>query len=332
MIGASSFAGEVMVEALTQPPGSQVVAVFSTSEARGRAFADAHGIAQVHGSLDQILADPTVDAVYVSTTNDLHAPQVIAAAGAGKHVLCEKPIATSLSAARQMRDACRAAGVVFGVNHHMRCQETVRTMRRLLDAGAIGDVVAARIAFLASLVAHRRTWRVSRPEAGAGVVLDLTVHDVDTLRYLLNEEIASVTALTTTQGVSTGTIEDGVAGAMRTVTGKLVSFQDAFTIRHGGTALEVYGISGSLIGRDLLGAEPTGEVLLRRGNSIEPVAMEGDRPNPYVRIVEAFNDAIHGRGEPCAVADDGIASLAVALAVLKSAQTGSAVAPASAEG
>lgn len=328
LVGASSFAGEVMVAALTRPDRSRVQAVFSNSGTRGQAFAEAHGTPRVYVSLDGILADPEVDAVYVSSTNDLHAEQVTAAARAGKHVLCEKPLATTLGDARQMRDACRAAGVVFGVNHHMRCQETVRTMRRLLDAQAIGDVLAARVSFLASLVEHRRTWRVNRPDAGAGVVLDLTVHDADTLRYILDDEIVSVAAITATQGVSLAPIEDAVAGAMRTKRGTLVSFQDAFTIGHGGTALEIHGTTGSLIGRDLLGADPTGEVFLRRADTIEPVSVEG-RPDPYVRVVDAFLDAIAGSGEPVATADDGIASLAIALAALTAARTGITINPAS---
>jgi 1,5-anhydro-D-fructose reductase (1,5-anhydro-D-mannitol-forming) len=300
--------------------------VFSTSHERGRVLADRHAIPAVHTSLDGLLTDPAVDAVYVSSTNDLHAEQVVAAACAHKHVLCEKPLATRLDDGRRMRDACIDAGVILAVNHHMRCQETVRTMRALIDVGAIGDVLAARTAFLASLVAHRRTWRTDRPQAGAGVVLDLTVHDADTLRYVLDDEIVAVTAMTTTQGVAVAPIEDGVVGTMRTRRGTLISFHDAFTIGHGGSALEVHGTSGSLIGRDLFDALPTGEVVLRRGTSVEPIALAG-RPNPYVRIVDAMLDAIAGRGRPLASADDGIASLAVCLAVLEAAATGQTLAP-----
>lgn len=317
-----------MVEALTRPGRSRVGAVFSNSQERGRTFAEGNGVPRVYASLEGILADPDVDAVYVSSTNDLHASQVTAAARAGKHVLCEKPLATTLPDARQMRDSCRAAGVVLGVNHHMRCQETVRTMRRLLDAEAVGEILAARVSFLASLVEHRRTWRVSSPEAGAGVVLDLTVHDVDTVRYILDDEIVSVAAIAANQGLSVEPIEDAVAGAMRTERGTLVSFQDAFTVGHAGTALEIHGSSGSIIGRDLLGAAPTGEVFLRRGGTVESVPIES-RPNPYVRVVDAFLDAIRGQGEPAATAEDGIGSLAVALAVLRAARTGATINPAS---
>jgi 1,5-anhydro-D-fructose reductase (1,5-anhydro-D-mannitol-forming) len=120
--------------------------------------------------------------------------------------------------------------------------------------------------------------------------------------------------------VAQGDIEDGVAGTMRTRRGALISFQDAFTLGHAGTALDIHGTEGSLIARDIFGPEPRGDVFLRRGEVMEPIAIN-DRRNPYVRVVEALVDAIGGQGEPAAGADDGVASLSVALAVLEAAQT-----------
>jgi 1,5-anhydro-D-fructose reductase (1,5-anhydro-D-mannitol-forming) len=324
LVGASSFASEVMIDAFRAVDGGQVSSVLSASSERGAQFARAHGIPRSDETLERLLDDPDLDAVYVSTTNDLHVDQVVAAARAGTHVLCEKPMATTRADALRMRDACRDAGVVLGVNHQMRCQDTVRAMRRLLDDGAIGDVVGVRSAWVSSLVEHRRTWRTNRPEAGAGVVLDLTVHDVDTLRYLLADEISAVSAMTSTYGVTEGAIEDTVMGTMRTARGTLISFHDAFTSSHAPTALEVYGTSGSLLGRGIYGATPTGDVFLRRDGTEELVPVDGRR-NPYLRVVEAFTEAVRGTGRLAATDEDGIASLTVALAVLEAARSGCSV-------
>jgi 1,5-anhydro-D-fructose reductase (1,5-anhydro-D-mannitol-forming) len=324
LIGASSFASLVMIDAFRSVDDGRIASVFSASSERGRRFAEANGVPRVDETLEALLGDPEIEAVYVSTTNELHADQVVAAAAAGKHVLCEKPLATTLVDALRMRDACRDAGVVLAVNHHMRCQDTVRAMRRLLDDGAIGDVLAARSAHTGSLAPFLRTWRINRPEAGAGVVLDLTVHDADTLRYLLDDDIRAVTAMTVTQGVAEGAIEDAVVGAMRTSRGTPVSFHDAFTIPHAGTALEVHGTAGSLIGRNVFGPKPAGDVIVRGDGRDESVAL-GDRRNPYERGVEAFLAATRGDGTPAATAEDGIASLAVALATLESARSGRTV-------
>jgi 1,5-anhydro-D-fructose reductase (1,5-anhydro-D-mannitol-forming) len=327
VIGASSFADEVMVAALNRPGRSNVVALHSTSAKRLSEFAEKHQIPERHKCLDELLADPKVNATYVSTTNDRHAAQVCAAARAGKHVLCEKPMATNMPDARRMRDECTDAGVILAVNHHVRCQDTVRAMRTMIKAGTIGTVLAARVAFLECLVEHRRTWRTDRPETGAGVILDLSVHDVDTLRYLLDDEIVAVTAMATTQGVALPPTEDGVVGVFRTRRGVLISFHDAFTVGHAGSALEVYGTTGSLIGRDLLGATPAGEVILRRGQHTETIALT-NRADPYVRTVDAMLDAILHGDKPLATADDGLMALAVALAVRDSAASQHTIVPA----
>jgi 1,5-anhydro-D-fructose reductase (1,5-anhydro-D-mannitol-forming) len=324
LIGASSFASLVMIDAFGAVADGRIAAVFSASAERGRRFAAANGVARADGTLEALLGDPEIDAVYVSTTNELHADQVVAAAAAGKHVLCEKPLATTLADAVRMRDACRAAGVVLAVNHHMRCQDTVRAMRRLIDDGAIGDVLAARSAHTGSLPGFLRTWRINRPEAGAGVVLDLTVHDADTLRYLLADDIRAVAAITVTQGLGEGAIEDAVVGAMVTDRGTPVSFHDSFTTPYAGTALEVHGTTGSIFGQNVYGPEPSGDVIVRRDGRDEPVALD-DRRNPYERGVEAFLAATRGEGAAAAAADDGIASLAVALATLESARSGRTV-------
>src|SRR6185295_16564195 len=113
LIGASTIARQYMLEAIRAQPDHDVVAVMSSSAQRARAFADEHRIDAAYDSLDALLADPAVQVVYVSTTNELHLPQVLAAARAGKHVLCEKPLALSVDDAVAMVRACREAGRVM---------------------------------------------------------------------------------------------------------------------------------------------------------------------------------------------------------------------------
>jgi 1,5-anhydro-D-fructose reductase (1,5-anhydro-D-mannitol-forming) len=162
-----------------------VVAVLSSSAERARQFADEHRIAAACDSLDALLADPAVQVVYVSTTNELHHGQVLAAARAGKHVLCEKPLALSVDDALDMVRACEAAGVVLATNHHLRNAATHRKLRELIQAGAIGRPLFARVFHAVYLPPNLQGWRIDKPGAGGGVVLDITVHDIDTLRFLL---------------------------------------------------------------------------------------------------------------------------------------------------
>jgi 1,5-anhydro-D-fructose reductase (1,5-anhydro-D-mannitol-forming) len=325
-VGASTWARRYLIPAVHAVSDAHAVGVFSTSRERGERFAADTGLERAYPSLDALLGDPAIDAVYVSTTNDLHAEQTIAAARAGKHVLSEKPIATTLHDAVRMRDACADAGVVLAVNHHLRGAATIRAMRELVEQGAIGDVVAGRVFHANLLPEDMRTWRLDRPEAGAGVILDLTVHDTDTVRFLLADEVAEVTAVTANQGMGEAAVEDAAMGVLRMRGGQLVSFHDAFTVPHAGTGVEVHGTTGSLIARDVMGPEPVGDVFLRRLDKVEPVDIP-ERWPLYENAIRRFGAAVRGEGVPLASGEDGIASLAVALAALESARTGRPVAP-----
>jgi 1,5-anhydro-D-fructose reductase (1,5-anhydro-D-mannitol-forming) len=323
VVGASTIGREWMVPAIGAQPDSMVAALVSTDPERGRRFADDLGIPTVYSSVTDLLADSAIDAVYISTTNEWHESQTLAAIAAGKHVLCEKPLALSLESARGMVAAAEAAGVVMGTNHHLRNAATHRTMRDLIQAGAVGQPLAARVFHAVHLPPHLQGWRIDRPDAGGGVILDITVHDADTLRFALGGEVAEVTAMTASQGMGRAGLEDAVMGVMRFRDGVIAQFHDAFTAPHASTGFEVHGTEGSLYGRDVMTQRPVGAVTIRREGSEEAVPVEQE--NLYERSVRCFNAAIRGEGEPAASGEDGVRSLAVALAVRESAQTGRTV-------
>lgn len=324
LVGASTIAREYVTPAINRQPDSQVVGVFGSDPDRVAAYAAEQGIPRVYPSLGAVLEDPDVDVMYVSGTNERHYAPTIAAATAGKHVLCEKPLALTVADAREMVERCAAAGVVLGTNHHLRNAVTHRAMRRLIADGAIGQPLAARVFHAVYLPAHLQGWRIARPEAGGGVVVDITVHDADTLRFVLDDEVDEVTAFTASQGMARAGLEDSVMGVMRCRGGVLAQFHDAFTIRHTITGFQVHGTAGSLIGEDVMTQQPVGTVTLRRNGESERVDLGPPEPL-YERSVRRFNEAVRGRGQPAATGADGVASLAIALAVRQSAETGRAV-------
>ena len=183
LIGASTIARQFMIGAI-RAEGGEVAAVMSSRADRAAAYARENGIPAAFSSLDAILA-ADIDAVYISTTNELHLEQALAAARAGKHVLCEKPLALNSADAREIVAACRQAGVVMGTNHHLRNAGSHRAMREAIEAGRIGKPIAARVFHSVYLPENLQGWRITKPEAGGGVVLDITVHDTDTLRFVL---------------------------------------------------------------------------------------------------------------------------------------------------
>jgi len=318
--GASTIAREWVIPAI-RAAGGEVASLASSNEERARAYADANGIARFSTSLDAAMAD--IDAVYISTTNELHKPQTLAAAAAGKHVLCEKPLAMSLSDAREMVAATAASGVVMGTNHHLRNAATHRAMREAILAGRIGRPLFARVFHAVYLPPHLQGWRLARREAGAGVVADITVHDADTLRFVLNDEPLEVTAMVQEAGMGAPGVEDGVMGVVRFSSGALAQFHDAFTCKYARTGFEVHGSEGSLVATNCMTQRPVGDVLLRSASGEETLKLSHE--NLYERAIRRFHDALRGEGAPSATGADGVKSMALAFAARDSARGGKSV-------
>ena len=321
LIGASDIAKTRMIKAINSQPNSRVAAVFSSNADRAKAYAAENKIPKAYDNLKTLLDDPQIDVVYISTTNDLHRDQALAAAAAGKHILCEKPLALSVDDARQMLKAAQAANVVLGTNHHLRNAVTHRTLRKLVKEGAIGKPLAARVFHAVYLPPRLQGWRISRPEAGGGVILDITVHDTDTLRFVLDSEVEDVIARSATQGLANGGMEDAVMGVMYFRDGVLAQFHDAFTVKHAPTGLEIHGTEGSLFATNVMTQDPVGRVVLRRDS--EETEIKLDPPEDlYVHSIRHFNQAVMTGTQPFATGADGLRSLAVALAALESSKSG----------
>ena len=321
LIGASNIAREWVIGAIRET-GGEGVSVMSSSAARAQEYAGANGIPHGTDSLDALF-DRSIDAVYISTTNELHRDQTLAAAKAGKHVLCEKPLALSLDDAHRMLEACRSAGVVMATNHHLRNAGSHRAMRDAIAAGRIGTPLFARVFHAVFLPPFLQGWRIDKPEAGGGVILDITVHDADTLRFVLGDDPGEVTALTQQGGMASAGLEDAAMGVMRCKSGALAQFHDAFTSKFAGTGFEVHGTEGSLFGRDVMTQKPVGTVTLRTAAGDEQLPIDGT--NLYVRALTNFHAALAGKGQPSATGEDGIWSLATGLAVRNAAQSGMAI-------
>ena len=154
LIGASTIGAEHMIGAIRAQSGHDVKTVLSSSAARGRAYADGNGVEQATTSLEEILADDTIGAVYISTTNEKHLPQAMAAIAAGKHVMCEKPLAMTAADAAKMVRAAEEANVVLATNHHLRNAGSHLAMKQLVADGSIGEVLSIRVFHAVLLPEH----------------------------------------------------------------------------------------------------------------------------------------------------------------------------------
>jgi len=323
LIGASNIASSQMIGAIRAQDGCEVVSVLSSNAERAESYAKARNIPHATDSLQELLSNPKVDAVYISTTNELHHAQVLAAASAGKHVLCEKPLAMSIDDAKEMIDACKNASVIMATNHHLRNAVAHRTLRQLIEDGAIGKPIAARVFHAVYLPEHLQGWRLTEKGAGGGVVLDITVHDIDTLRFILQANPVEVISMSQYSGMTKSDLEDGTMSIFQFDNNVQAQVHDAFTVKHAGNGLEVHGTEGSLIARNVMQQAPGGEIILR--NAVGERLIEMQHENLYEVGTRRFVEAVRGDGEPAATGEDGLYSLAAALACLESEETGNRV-------
>ncbi len=182
----------LVIPAMQQAARCEVVAIASRDAERARAAAAASGIPRAHGSYEALLADDGVDAVYIPLPNHLHAEWVIAAAEAGKHVLCEKPLGLSSVEAREMADACRNADVILMEAFMYRLHPSWVAVREMVASGRIGSLVAVQSWFsffnddpenIRNIAAY-----------GGGALLDIGCYCINQSRMLFGSEPVEVSA------------------------------------------------------------------------------------------------------------------------------------------
>lgn len=318
LIGASSIAENHVIGAMREL-GGDIRLVASSNPERAAAFARANHIPRATTDIGAAVSDAGIDAVYISSTNEKHFAQAMAAIAAGKHVLCEKPLAMTLAEAVEMVRAAEGAGVTFATNHHLRCSGSHRTIRDLIAAGRIGRVLSLRLFHAVHLPDSLRGWRITDPGAGGGVIPDITVHDADVARFLLGEEPQTVVAQMCASGLGQG-VEDSAMSVWTMPSGAMVMSHESFTHPFAGSGLEVHGTEGSIFATGVMTQQPVGEIALV--TAAGRVAVPFSDHNLYVQGVSEFVAATAGNGRSAANGWDGVASLAVALAVREAARTG----------
>lgn len=319
LIGASTIASQHMIGAIRAQDHCEIAWVMSSDQARAESYAKAHGIENFGTDLDDLLSDKNTGAVYISTTNEKHFPQAMAAIKAGKHVICEKPIGMDLAEAKTMIEAAKNAGVIFATNHHLRNAGSHLAIKELIASGRIGKVLSMRVHHAVHLPENLQGWRINDASAGGGVIPDITVHDADTVRFYLDEDPTSVVAKSTSSGMGQG-VEDSAMSIWTMPSGAMIFTHESFTHAFAGTSIEVHGAMGSIFARDVMTQQPIGEIELVISKGRENIPYSNH--NLYVRSVAKFLGAVAGNDTLAADGVDGLKSLAVALAVRAAANSG----------
>jgi predicted dehydrogenase len=192
----TGFIGTVHVEALRRI-GVQVRGVLGSSPDRGRTRADALGVARAYGSLDELLDDPLVEVVHVTSPNHLHVPQTERILAAGRHVICEKPLAMTATESSALVSQATASGLVNAVNFNIRFYPLHQHVRELVAAGGLGDVRFVTGHYFQDwlLLESDWNWRLEPDKGGSlRAVGDIGSHWLDLVTFLTGQPVVSVMA------------------------------------------------------------------------------------------------------------------------------------------
>jgi predicted dehydrogenase len=304
--------GKITRKLLTGAGGTstaEVVAVGSRDGDRATAFAAANGIARAHGSYEALLADPEVDAVYISLPNGLHHGWTMHALAAGKHVLCEKPYTRHPEEVDEAFDAAEAAGLVLSEAFMWRHHPQVGLLRSMVAEIGPLQLIRATFSFVLENEANVRV----QADLDGGSLMDVGCYCVSGARLLAGEEPSEVIGVA---ALDQNGVDRRFTGILRFPSGPIAEFSSGFTSNHRG--LEAIGRSGSVRATDPWNSSPA--TIWRDG--VETIVQPAD---PYTLELEDMAAAIRGARPALLGRADSLGQARVIEALYRSAETGAAV-------
>ena len=309
-----------MLPGITSFAGNKLIGVVSRTQARADDFAKRFGAQHAYTSYDDLLRNPEVTVVSIHTPNALHAEQAIAAARAGKHVFCDKPMATNVADAERIVRECDKAGVKLGVNFHNRHMPCFIETRRIVQSGEIGTVLMVQLEASAGVGAKSvaATWRQDPAMAGLGTSMNVGTHVYDILRFILGSEIVTVSAMFDT---APGVMEKTSLTTFKFANGTLAQLNVNQSTPNPHNDFIIYGSKGRITGKGLTRSRAGGElqVLLNDGTSRNA---EYPAIDAHAACVAGFSQALLDGSAPSASGIDGLRSVQLTDAMGKSAWEG----------
>jgi D-xylose 1-dehydrogenase (NADP+, D-xylono-1,5-lactone-forming) len=301
-----------ILDAVRESDLAEVVAVGSRDQARADAYAREHGIPRAHGSYEALLADPDVEAIYVSVPNSLHVPWTLRALEAGKHVLCEKPFSRHAEDVERVFDVAEAAGLVVSEGFMWRHHPQTAKLAQLLADGAIGALRLVRVGFSFPLETDRGPDDARfRADLDGGALMDLGCYCVSAIRFVAGEP----QDLSGKQVVGPTGVDLIFAGAFTHADDVLTHFDCSFVVPRR-AELEVLGEEGSLFVTTPFVITSPG-IELRRDGDVEQVQVE--EADSYRLELDNVSAAIRGEAPLLLGREDAVAQARLLEALYESA-------------
>lgn len=308
---------QALIRPLTASKRTRLLAVASRSLSSAEAYAREWKIPRAHGSYEALLADPEVDVIYNPLPNHMHAEWTIKALQAGKHVLCEKPIALTLAEVDAMTQAAQETGKVLAEAFMYRHHPQTLKVKEIVDSGALGKIQLIKGAFTFNL-SREGDIRLNK-EMGGGSIWDVGCYPISFARMIAGAEPLEVFGW---QVTGESGVDDSFYGQMRFENGVHAQFDSGFKspLR---SNIEIVGTDGTLTVPDPFKPGRTSEILLTRDNKVEKVKIKGGML--YMGEVDDMCDAVAQTKAPRVSLTDSRNNVAAILALLESAQLGKPV-------
>ena len=295
LIGSGDIVRKRVAPALRDLANCELLAVSRAQPVLAEAFAQAVGARKWYRGWEELLLDKEIDAVYIATPVHLHAAQAVAAADAGKHVLCEKPMAMSVGECDQMIAACRANNVKLGIAYYRRFYPALGRIKEVLAAGELGEVVFVQInafEWFDPPPDHPRRWLIKREQAGGGPMFDFGCHRLELLVNLFGpvRRVASIIG----NVVFDREVEDTAAALLQFERGACAALSVTHAAFEPQDTLDVFCTKGSLHVAEL----NKGEVRITRAHAAERVESHPPAANVHQPLIEDFVDAVLTGREP----------------------------------
>ena len=314
VISTARIALNAHIPAIQESKNGEVVAISSRDPEKAKAEAERLGIPRHYGSYDELIADPDIDAVVNPLPNTMHHEWTIKAANAGKHVMCEKPIAMTVQEAREMHDAAEANGVQLAESFTHRLTKQMRYVRESVANGLIGEVTEVNGRF-GSYLQDVDTNIRANPELGGGSLWDRGSYPLSAIRFILDTEPESVFAVR--RDSLERDIDSTIVGILRfpgNVVGTVSSSLEQTTTNR----VYVVGSLGTITVTHMF--EEDAPVVVEVDGKTEKVQFDG--PYRFVVLYEQFSDTILNGSPQEFGRDDSVANTAAITAMLESAVTG----------
>ncbi len=317
--GFGRFAEKATAPAIMNSHNSTLVAIQNRSQEKAERFAAGFGIPHAFSSVKEMVHHDEVDAIFIVSANSAHCEEAILAAEAGKHVLCEKPMAMNEEECRKMISACAANNVVLMVGHMLRLSPLVHRMRDLVQSGEIGTIIRINSDFIYDARLSTRAWLVDPKVAGGGPTFDVGVHCLDTMRFILDKEVMDVNGLLVPRptDVTTELISQLLLRFPENVIGTIFTSYGS-PLRE--SRMEILGTEARVSAIDFTVGGRLSELRIeRRSPSGNPdVHIEQiDVPNLYIEEINHFSDSILNGTPALLTAENGLLNQRVLDAALR---------------